>query len=183
MRRLASPAGSTEQWGRRDLAAKDGAIPHLSARMIPDRSKLEELLGRAREAGLTHAFVVGGDADEPGDYLDGLSLLTAMREIGHPFEVLGCPGYPNGHADIPDAALEQALRGHHNNQHDRRNQRPHPCNTQPVTVLAQLRHVLDKAAPSGPVRLTGRAARSPPAISRPSLQKRRARWKNPVPSR
>lgn len=86
------------------------AIPHLSARMIPDRSKLDELLGRARDGGLTHAFVVGGDADEPGEYLDGLSLLTAMREIGHPFLTLGCPGYPNGHADIPDAALERALR-------------------------------------------------------------------------
>ncbi len=109
----ASPAkgiDATLDWAARLQADGFRAIPHLSARMIPDRSKLEELLGRAREAGLTHAFVVGGDADEPGDYLDGLSLLSAMREIGHPFEVLGCPGYPNGHADIPDAALEQALR-------------------------------------------------------------------------
>jgi methylenetetrahydrofolate reductase (NADPH) len=86
------------------------AIPHLSARMIPERAKLAELLDRARAAGLTHAFVVGGDADEPGEYLDGLSLLQAMTELGHPFEVIGCPAYPNGHADIPDAALEQALR-------------------------------------------------------------------------
>ena len=109
----ASPAkgiDATLDWAARLQADGFRAIPHLSARMIPDRSRLEELLGRAREAGLTHAFVVGGDADEPGDYLDGLSLLTAMREIGHPFEILGCPGYPNGHADIPDAALEEALR-------------------------------------------------------------------------
>jgi methylenetetrahydrofolate reductase (NADPH) len=86
------------------------AIPHLSARMIPDRAKLAELLERARVAGLTHAFVVGGDADEPGEYLDGLSLLQAMTELGNPFEVIGCPAYPNGHADIPDAALAHALR-------------------------------------------------------------------------
>jgi methylenetetrahydrofolate reductase (NADPH) len=33
-----------------------------------------------------------------------------MPTIGHPFETLGCPGYPNGHADIPDEALETALR-------------------------------------------------------------------------
>jgi len=52
----------------------------------------------------------GGDADEPGEYLDGLSLISAMREVGHPFESIGCPGYPNGHADIPDEVLEQALR-------------------------------------------------------------------------
>lgn len=109
----ASPAkgiDATLDWAAQLQADGFRAIPHLSARMIPSREKLQELLGRAREAGLTHAFVVGGDADEPGEYLDGLSLLTAMREIGHTFEGIGCPGYPNGHADIPDAALEQALR-------------------------------------------------------------------------
>ena len=71
---------------------------------------LAGLLDRARDAGLTHAFVVGGDADEPGEYLDGLSLLRAMTELGHPFETIGCPAYPQGHPDIPDAALAQALR-------------------------------------------------------------------------
>ena len=85
------------------------AIPHLSARMIADRATLAGLLGRAREAGLTRAFVVGGDADEPGEYLDGLSLLRAMTELGHPFTTIGCPAYPQGHPDIPDAALAQAL--------------------------------------------------------------------------
>jgi len=109
----ASPAkgiDATLDWAARLQADGFRAIPHLSARMIASRAQLAELLARAGEAGLTHAFVVGGDADEPGEYLDGLSLLTAMREIGHPFEVIGCPGYPNGHADIPDEALEQALR-------------------------------------------------------------------------
>jgi methylenetetrahydrofolate reductase (NADPH) len=85
------------------------AIPHLSARMIADRATLAGLLGRARDAGLTRAFVVGGDADEPGEYLDGLSLLQAMKELGHPFETIGCPAYPQGHPDIPEAALAQAL--------------------------------------------------------------------------
>ncbi|HEX5824390.1 MAG TPA: methylenetetrahydrofolate reductase, partial [Candidatus Limnocylindrales bacterium] len=75
-----------------------------------DRATLAVLLARARDAGLTRAFVVGGDADEPGEYLDGLSLLRAMTELGHPFETLGCPAYPQGHPDIPDAALVAALR-------------------------------------------------------------------------
>ena len=109
----ASPAkgiDATLDWAIRLHDDGFRAIPHLSARMIPDRATLAGLLERAREGGLTHAFVVGGDADEPGEYLDGLSLLRAMTELGHPFEVVGCPGYPNGHADIPDAALEGALR-------------------------------------------------------------------------
>jgi methylenetetrahydrofolate reductase (NADPH) len=101
---------ATLDWAAQLQADGFRAIPHLSARMIPTRDKLAELLDRARAAGLTHAFVVGGDADEPGEYLDGLSLLQAMTELGHPFTTIGCPAYPNGHADIPDAALETALR-------------------------------------------------------------------------
>ena len=109
----ASPAkgiDATLDWAARLQVDGYRAIPHLSARMIADRSTLAGLLERAREAGLTHAFVVGGDTREPGEYLDGLSLLRAMTELGHPFTTLGCPGYPQGHPDIPDAALAQALR-------------------------------------------------------------------------
>jgi len=101
---------ATLDWAIRLQADGYRAIPHLSARMISDRATLAGLLDRAREGGLTHAFVVGGDADEPGEYLDGLSLLTAMVELGHPFTTLGCPGYPQGHPDIRDEALESALR-------------------------------------------------------------------------
>jgi len=109
----ASPAkgiDATLDWAARLQADGFRAIPHLSARMIRDRPMLAALLDRARAAGLTHAFVVGGDADEPGEYLDVLSLLVAMTELGHPFTTIGCPAYPQGHPDIPDAALAQALR-------------------------------------------------------------------------
>jgi methylenetetrahydrofolate reductase (NADH) len=109
----ASPAkgiDATLDWAARLQADGFRAIPHLSARMIADRTTLAGLLARAREAGLTRAFVVGGDADEPGEYLDGLSLLRGMTELGHPFVTLGCPAYPQGHPDITDAALAEALR-------------------------------------------------------------------------
>ncbi len=108
----ASPAkglGATLDWATRLAAAGHRAIPHLAARMIRDRSELVELLARAREAGLTRAFVVGGDADEPGDFPDGLSLLRAMDDLGHPFRTLGVPAYPQGHATIPGSALIAAL--------------------------------------------------------------------------
>jgi len=85
------------------------AIPHLSARMIRDRAHLAELLDRLGSAGIDRAFVVGGDADEPGDFLDGLSLLRAMSDLGRLPRELGCPCYPQGHPDIPDEALAQAL--------------------------------------------------------------------------
>ncbi|MEA2549797.1 MAG: methylenetetrahydrofolate reductase, partial [Chloroflexota bacterium] len=108
----ASPAkgiDATLDWAIRLQGDGFRAIPHLSARMIASRDVLAGLLEQARSGGLTQAFVVGGDADEPGEYLDGLSLLRAMTELGHPFATIGCPAYPQGHPDIPEAALAQAL--------------------------------------------------------------------------
>ena len=86
------------------------AVPHLSARMIRDRGHLSELIAWLEGAGVDRAFVVGGDAKEPGDYPDGLSLLRAMAEIGHPLAEIGIPAYPQGHAFIADAPLLEALR-------------------------------------------------------------------------
>jgi methylenetetrahydrofolate reductase (NADPH) len=86
------------------------AIPHLSARMIRDRAHLAELLSRLTDAGVDRAFVVGGDANEPGEFLDGLSLIRAMADLGRLPADLGVPCYPQGHPDITDDALLQALR-------------------------------------------------------------------------
>ncbi|HYO44984.1 MAG TPA: hypothetical protein VES19_17435 [Candidatus Limnocylindrales bacterium] len=108
----ASPAkglGATLDWATRLRNAGHRAVPHLSARMVRDRAELAELLARSREAGLTRAFVVGGDAETPGDFPDGLSLLRAMVDLGHPFTTLGVPAYPQGHATIPAPALIAAL--------------------------------------------------------------------------
>jgi methylenetetrahydrofolate reductase (NADPH) len=86
------------------------AVPHLSARMIRDRAHLSELIAWLENAGVDRAFIVGGDAKEPGDYPDGLSLLREMAEIGHPLSEIGIPCYPQGHAFIADAPLLEALR-------------------------------------------------------------------------
>jgi methylenetetrahydrofolate reductase (NADPH) len=85
-------------------------IPHLSAHMIRDRSHLIDLLARAEAAGLREAFVVGGDAGPYTAFPDGLALLRAMQETGHPFDRIGVPAYPEGHANIPDDVLLRALQ-------------------------------------------------------------------------
>lgn len=84
-------------------------VPHLSAHMIRDRAHLAELLRRMADAGLDRAFVVGGDAADPGDYRDGLSLLRAMADLGHGLREIGIPCYPQGHPTIPDESLLAAL--------------------------------------------------------------------------
>jgi methylenetetrahydrofolate reductase (NADPH) len=86
------------------------SVPHLSARMVRDRAHLTEIVAWLRSAEVTRAFVVGGDAKEPGAYPDGLSLLRELAEIGHPLTEIGIPCYPEGHAFISNPDLLEALR-------------------------------------------------------------------------
>jgi methylenetetrahydrofolate reductase (NADPH) len=85
------------------------AVPHLSARMVRDRAHLVDLIAWLEGAGVDRAFVVGGDAKEPGAYPDGLTLLREMAEIGHPLSEIGIPAYPQGHAFIADGPILEAL--------------------------------------------------------------------------
>jgi methylenetetrahydrofolate reductase (NADPH) len=85
------------------------AVPHLAARQVRDTAHLRELLSRLADAGIQRAFVVGGDAAEPGAFPDGLSLLRAMADTGHGPTEIGIACYPQGHAFIPDDRLLQAL--------------------------------------------------------------------------
>jgi len=85
------------------------AVPHLSARMIKDRVELAGIVKRLTEGGIERAFVVGGDAQEPGDFFDALSLIRELTDLGHPFRELGVTGYPEGHPTIPDDKLRAAL--------------------------------------------------------------------------
>jgi methylenetetrahydrofolate reductase (NADPH) len=86
------------------------AVPHLSARMVRDRRHLIDLIAWLEGAGVDRAFVVGGDAKEPGEYPDGFSLLRGMADIGHPLAEIGIPCYPQGHPFIADGPILDALR-------------------------------------------------------------------------
>ena len=57
-------------------------VPHISARLTQDRRELRTILDRLDEASIHRAFVVGGDADPPGEFFDGLALLTTMEQMG-----------------------------------------------------------------------------------------------------
>ena len=92
------------------MARGHDVTPHLSAHMIRDRAHLQELLDRARAAGINKAFVVGGDARDRGIFHDGVMLLQAIDELGHPFTEIGVPSYPEGHPDIADDVLLAALK-------------------------------------------------------------------------
>jgi methylenetetrahydrofolate reductase (NADPH) len=90
-------------------AAGHRAIPHLSARMIHDRVHLQAVMSRLVGGGVSRAFVVGGDATNPGEYPDGLSLLRAIADMGIELSEVGVPCYPEGHPFISDDVLLESL--------------------------------------------------------------------------
>ena len=85
-------------------------VPHLSARLVRDRSHLQELVDRMAGMGARDVFVVAGDAEEPaGTYEGAASLIRDMYELGHPFERIGITGYPETHPLIDDATAAAAM--------------------------------------------------------------------------
>ena len=85
-------------------------IPHLSSKLVRDRSHLGELLTRIKASGMRKVFVVGGDGDAIGTFKDGVDLVRAVAESGHALDEIGVPAYPEGHSAIPDDALMRALK-------------------------------------------------------------------------
>ena len=86
-----------------------GVLPHLSAQLTRDRSELAAYLQRLADAGIERALVIGGVADQPGEFLDAMALLVAIEESGASLRELGIAGYPEGHQEIPDEPIERSL--------------------------------------------------------------------------
>lgn len=84
-------------------------IPHFSARLTKDRAELEANLKAIDAAGIHRVFIVGGDADPPGEFFDAFLFLQAIEEIGHSIDSFGITGYPEGHPIISHELLEQAI--------------------------------------------------------------------------
>ena len=85
------------------------AIPHFSARLMRDRSHVKELAAWAKDNGITTAFVIGGDATEPGAYRDALSFMRDLFEHDHGLSTVGVAAYPDGHPLISEDARRNAL--------------------------------------------------------------------------
>ena len=93
------------------LSARGYSVaPHLPARLLRDVEELDAVVRRLEAADIDRVFIIGGDNAEPaGEFADAYSVLTALKERGHHFTEVGIGGYPEGHANISDAALSRAL--------------------------------------------------------------------------
>jgi methylenetetrahydrofolate reductase (NADPH) len=95
-----------------EFFAKQGydVVPHFSSRLVRDKAHLADLFARAKAAGIRRGFVVGGDGERTGTFQDGLDLLRAFHEVGHPFNELTVPAYPEGHSALADDVLQRVLK-------------------------------------------------------------------------
>jgi methylenetetrahydrofolate reductase (NADPH) len=84
-------------------------VPHISARLTKSKGELESIVDRLGALGLEEIFVIGGDADGPGAFIDAMGLLRHLDTLDHPFSRIGVAGYPEGHPNISDDLLMQAL--------------------------------------------------------------------------
>jgi methylenetetrahydrofolate reductase (NADPH) len=82
-------------------------VPHLSARLVRDGAHLDEIVARLEAIDVHEAFVPAGDAVEPGQFPDAVSLLRALR--GRHLTGLGITGYPESHHFIDDETTIRAM--------------------------------------------------------------------------
>jgi methylenetetrahydrofolate reductase (NADPH) len=85
------------------------AIPHLAARMVAGPRHAARLAAWCREHGITQAFIVGGDADAPVHYRQASTFLEDLLAAEPGLTTVGVTAYPDGHAIIDTAALNEAL--------------------------------------------------------------------------
>jgi methylenetetrahydrofolate reductase (NADPH) len=83
-------------------------IPHITARSIPDKNALEQLLLQFKEFGVERALLIGGGIPEPaGEFTSVLELLQSGLFEQHGLRDLDLAGHPEGNPDDPHA--EQSL--------------------------------------------------------------------------
>jgi methylenetetrahydrofolate reductase (NADPH) len=86
------------------------AVPPISARLVRDRSHLDEVLDRLVAGGVRELFVLAGDAAEAaGEFAGAAELLTAMGARRAEFDAIGITGYPESHHLISDEETIRAM--------------------------------------------------------------------------
>ncbi len=101
---------ATLELTERLVRAGYATVPHVSARLVRDRSHLDDLLDRLLAGGVRELFVLAGDAAHPaGEFAGAAELLEAMGPRRAEFDAIGITGYPESHHLISDEETIRAM--------------------------------------------------------------------------
>ena len=85
-------------------------IPHISAKSVTGEKHLETIIKKLDELSIESVFVPGGDGPEPlGEFNNAYDLLKALQKSGHNLKKIGIAAHPEGHPDISNKILMEAL--------------------------------------------------------------------------
>jgi len=95
-------------------------VPHIVARRIENVTALETLLSRLTgEAGVQQALVVAGDLATPaGSLYNTLQIFESGLLEKYKVQSIGVAGHPEGHPNVGDAVLREALRRKNDYAHE-----------------------------------------------------------------
>jgi methylenetetrahydrofolate reductase (NADPH) len=87
-------------------------VPHIVGRRIESIPALDEILARLTgEAGVKQVLVVAGDNATPeGKLTSGLEIIESGLLEKYQVRTIGVAGHPEGHRDVADPILRDALR-------------------------------------------------------------------------
>jgi len=90
-------------------------VSHISARRLSSHDDLTTFLDTLRgAAGIKRVFVVAGDTPQPlGPFEDALAVIQTDELLKHGIDTVGIAGYPEGHPNIPQLQLWNALKSKH----------------------------------------------------------------------
>ncbi|MDP6441933.1 MAG: methylenetetrahydrofolate reductase [Candidatus Poseidoniia archaeon] len=85
-------------------------IPHISAKCVSGEKHLETIVKRLDALSIESIFVPGGDRPEPiGEFNNAYDLLKALQKSGHNIKNIGIAAHPEGHPDVNEKILMEAL--------------------------------------------------------------------------
>jgi methylenetetrahydrofolate reductase (NADPH) len=86
-------------------------VPHIVARRTESAAVLDDFLKRlVGEAGVTRVLCVAGDISAPeGEFDSALQILERGFLEKHGIKKIGVAGHPEGHKDVNEAALKDAV--------------------------------------------------------------------------
>lgn len=105
-----APWSETVALARRVVEAGLRPVPHLAARAVPDRASLRAILADLAAVGVADMLLVAGSQATPvGEFRETAQILESgcLEEVG--IRRVGIAGHPEGHPDVDDDVLAEAL--------------------------------------------------------------------------